>query len=276
MIPYFGGKFHQAKWIEEFIPVKYKTYVEPFGGAFWVYIQSQFYKNFDSVVYSDLNPDNTNMYKVFKYKGDELKQKIADNLGKMDLFYDIRDSFFANRHTDVERAFEYIYLMTHVFSGSKLNPNIKIPPKSNDSKYKSLLNKLETKRKHLDSITNIDNADYQDCFNKYDSKETVFYIDPPYKDVAYYTVDSFSTTEDHSNLMKSIKNLKGHFILSYYYFQELEEHFPKDEYNWHEKTYSSSFANGKKEDYNDKVEILITKKTQNLSFSETSLGYFIE
>ena len=35
MISYIGGKSRMAKWIGEYIPEN-KTYVEVFGGAFWV------------------------------------------------------------------------------------------------------------------------------------------------------------------------------------------------------------------------------------------------
>ena len=36
MFSYLGGKKFQAKWIARHFP-KHKTYVEPFGGAYWVY-----------------------------------------------------------------------------------------------------------------------------------------------------------------------------------------------------------------------------------------------
>ena len=37
MIPYIGGKNKMAKWIAPYIPNNIETYVEVFGGAYWVY-----------------------------------------------------------------------------------------------------------------------------------------------------------------------------------------------------------------------------------------------
>ena len=38
MISYIGGKSRMAKWISGYIPDDIETYIEVFGGAFWVYV----------------------------------------------------------------------------------------------------------------------------------------------------------------------------------------------------------------------------------------------
>jgi len=42
MISYIGGKMRMADWISGFVP-ECETYVEVFGGAYWVYINSDFF-----------------------------------------------------------------------------------------------------------------------------------------------------------------------------------------------------------------------------------------
>ena len=37
MISYIGGKSVIGKWIRDYIPEDIETYVEPFGGMFWVF-----------------------------------------------------------------------------------------------------------------------------------------------------------------------------------------------------------------------------------------------
>ena len=38
MISYIGGKSHIGKWIKDYIPKQnFDTYVETFGGMFWVW-----------------------------------------------------------------------------------------------------------------------------------------------------------------------------------------------------------------------------------------------
>ena len=44
MISYIGGKSRMAKWIGEYVPNDIETYVEVFGGAFWVYINGEIHK----------------------------------------------------------------------------------------------------------------------------------------------------------------------------------------------------------------------------------------
>ena len=39
MISYIGGKSKISKWIIPFIPKDIKTYVEPFGGMYWVFFK---------------------------------------------------------------------------------------------------------------------------------------------------------------------------------------------------------------------------------------------
>ena len=62
MSSYIGGKSRMAKWIGEYIPQN-ETYVEVFGGAFWVYVNG----NIDSkqIVYNDFN----------KYMGRNVKEE---------------------------------------------------------------------------------------------------------------------------------------------------------------------------------------------------------
>lgn len=53
MFPYMGGKSKQSKWIQEVFPKNFDNYVEVFGGAFWVYINSDNLHNKKTVVYKD-------------------------------------------------------------------------------------------------------------------------------------------------------------------------------------------------------------------------------
>ena len=40
MISYIGGKARIGKWIVPYIPKDIETYVEPFGGMFWVFFKT--------------------------------------------------------------------------------------------------------------------------------------------------------------------------------------------------------------------------------------------
>ena len=68
MINYIGGKNKMAKWIVPFIPGDIETYVEVFGGAFWVYIKADIYNKFKlkTVIYNDFNRFMVNLFECFR------------------------------------------------------------------------------------------------------------------------------------------------------------------------------------------------------------------
>jgi site-specific DNA-adenine methylase len=80
MLSYIGGKSKIGKWIVPFIPNDIETYVEPFGGMFWVFFNMDLnqYPNLKQVVYSDLNPLNYNLFKCVQ--NPELLLKAIENI----------------------------------------------------------------------------------------------------------------------------------------------------------------------------------------------------
>ena len=63
MISYIGGKSIIGKWIRDYIPTDIETYVETFGGMFWVYFcMEDKYPNLKNVVYNDFNQLNWNLF----------------------------------------------------------------------------------------------------------------------------------------------------------------------------------------------------------------------
>ncbi len=80
----------------------------------------------------------------------------------------------------------------------------------------------------FDEITNIENMDFEDCIAMYDSKDTFHYIDAPYYECEKYYSNHDFGLESHERLAKCLHKIEGKFAMSYYYFDKLEEWFPKD------------------------------------------------
>ena len=89
-----------ADWISGVVP-ECETYVEVFGGAFWVYINSDIHERCEKIIYNDFNPYMVNLFrcasnpKVFSKFIDE-KNPPLQTKGKPELseecskfFYDI-------------------------------------------------------------------------------------------------------------------------------------------------------------------------------------------
>jgi len=277
VISYIGGKARIGKWIVPFIPNDIETFVEPFSGMFWVFFNMDLKKfpNLKTVVYNDYNGLNANLMACslqYDRLWDELNKYPCQQLGVVDtppeyaqLFKKLQkeifsDDFEIGEYPNFEVAAKYVYVLTQVFSGSK-------PETSNYTDYKGkyrckvliFMDKLKNPkfREHYDRITFVENMDFQEVVEKYDSPTTYFYLDPPYwKTENYYSNHDFDRT-DHERLATVLYNTKGKFSLSYYPFDVLEEWFPKDIYNWELKLFKKASAARAGKKQTDGEELLI-------------------
>lgn len=277
MISYIGGKARIGKWIVPFIPNDIETYVEGFSGMFWVFFNMDLskYPNLKTVVYNDFNGLNANLMKCarnYDRLWEELAKYPCQQMGVVDtppeyeqLFRECQKevfdpNFVIGDEPNYDAAGKYVYVLTQVFSGSK-------PETSSYTDYKGkyrckvliFMDKLKNKkyREHFDKITFVENKDFQEVVEKYDSPTTYFYMDPPYwKTENYYSNHDFDSG-DHKRLAETIKNIKGKFGLSYYEFPQLLEWFPKDQYRWESKNFKKAAAAKKDVAQNEGTELLI-------------------
>jgi len=277
MISYIGGKARIGKWIVPFIPNDIETYVEGFSGMFWVFFKMdlELYPNLKTVVYNDYNRLNANLMKwakqydvlhdaLSKYPCQQVGvENTPSEYGEMFIQYQ-KEVFDPNLIITDENSLEitckYIYVLTQVFSGSK-------PETSSYTDYKGkyrckvliFMDKLKNPKfqKHFDRITFIENKDFCDIINQYDSPTTYFYLDPPYfKTENYYSNHDFDRN-DHERLYKCLQDIKGKFSLSYYEFELLSQWFPQDKFKWERKEFKKAASAKKDGTQNIGTELLI-------------------
>jgi DNA adenine methylase len=110
---------------------------------------------------------------------------------------------------------------------------------------------------HFLKITDVENMDFSDVIDKYDSPSTYIYLDPPYwKTENYYSNHDFDR-QDHERLAKVLHKVKGKFSLSYYDFELLHTWFPENEYRWVKKEFAKAASAKKGEKQNMGEELLI-------------------
>jgi DNA adenine methylase len=276
MLSYIGGKSKIGKWIVPYYTEDMETYVETFGGMFWCFYNMDLtkYPNLKKVVYNDFNPLNYNLFKCVQNPS-ELQRALdaiqVQQIGVSQTPDIMREQFttfqsevfntgFTVNVPDYETAAKYVYVLTQVFSGSKPETSSFIDLKGKyKSKYLSFRDKLSKPDwvDHFLKITDIENMDFEDVINKYDSESTYIYLDPPYwKTENYYSNHDFDR-EDHQRLANVLKHIKGKFSLSYYDFPLLHDWFPENIYRWEKKSFAKAAAAKKNVKQNLAEELLI-------------------
>lgn len=210
-----GGKSKLSKYINSKIPV-HKIYVEPFVGGGAV-----FFKKGESEVevINDLDTDIYNIYKDMKAVGEQMINK--DFNPTRDKFNRLKNQKTFNSKTD--RLYRNLYLSLNSFRGDRKNyvGDKKEKEKENQNvggRYKST--------DYKDRLKNviIKNNDWKTIIKQYDSKDSFFYLDPPYsmaKDNNDYNNNDVTIDE----LYNTLKNIKGKFLLSYDFNADIKKKF---------------------------------------------------
>ena len=267
-LSYIGGKSRIGTWIRSYIPNDIETYVEPFSGMFWVFFRLELpnYPHLKNVIYNDFNPLNVNLFnciknytefyqviKDYKSQNKELFEKFQDEIFNPEFVVDLSQP-------DYDTAAKYAYILSQVWSGTNPEKGKFIDLKGKyRSKFDSFKSKLVDKKwqKYFDKITICESMDFEEVIKKYDSPKTYFYCDPPYfKTENYYANHEFGITT-HRRLADTLKSITGKFSLSYYYFENLDEWFPKDEYIWQSKEFSKAAMAKSGKSQTKGVELLI-------------------
>ena len=276
MLSYIGGKSKIGKWIVPFYPEDMETYVETFGGMFWCFFNMDLnkYPNLKRVVYNDFNPLNYNLFQCVQNPTELQRALDAIPVQQMgvdvtpiefkDRFVEFQREIFSDGFTinypDYEVAAKYAYVLTQVFSGSKPETSSFIDLKGKyRSKYLSFRDKLSKPDwiAHFEKITHVENMDFQQVIEKYDSPSTYIYLDPPYwKTENYYNNHDFDR-DDHERLANVLNTVQGKFSLSYYDFPLLHDWFPEDRFRWEKKEFAKAAAAKKNVKQNIAEELLI-------------------
>jgi DNA adenine methylase len=276
MLSYIGGKSKIGKWIVPYYLTDMETYVETFGGMFWCFFNMDLniFPNLRKVVYNDFNSLNYNLFQCAQNPRE--LQRALDNIpvqqlgnpitdsSYIDRFYEFQTEIFGSGFTmnypDYVAAAKYVYVVTQVFSGSKPEKSSFIDLKGKyRSKYLAFRDKLTNPKwvTHFLKISNVENMDFQQVIEKYDSPSTYIYLDPPYwKTENYYSNHDFDRN-DHERLANVLRSCQSKFSLSYYEFDLLHQWFPQDRYRWERKKFAKAAAAKKGVKQNLSEELLI-------------------
>lgn len=218
MIPYMGGKSRIAGWIVSNFPADYErmSYCEVFGGGGWVLFKKE---RSDLETYNDLNSHLVNLFKIIRDNYEEFRHKAEWSLHSREMYFEARkklqDDVFLN---DIEKAITYAIDRVQAFSGGKSGWGYLVTAdKLFNGKWLPFVKRLEAVNARLKSVQ-IECLDFEKLIDKYDNKNALFYLDPPYYNAEFYynRFNVLFEKSDHKRLADILKLIKGKYILSYY------------------------------------------------------------
>jgi DNA adenine methylase len=217
LIPYLGNKEKFSSFITPNIPTDISTFVEPFGGAMGVFFSLDFSKFRDvKFIYNDINELNFNLF--YLLKNDPRFIEIVRGI-KVDKEYyqkSIKEIF---EDTDLmTKAINWLITLTCSAPNSIGKESWR-----GDVEFEVFKLKWKAYEPHLMRISEILNEDYKEVIQKYDSKDTFFYLDPPYMGREKYYINHDFGENSHYELASILNSIEGRFLLSYYYFDGIEE-----------------------------------------------------
>ncbi len=219
LIPYLGEKSKFANFITPNIPKEISTYVEPFGGMFGVFFALDFtkYKNVN-FIYNDQNHLN---YLLFKNLRSENFIDLVKSTKVDEEYYRFCLKSLISEKDEMKLSLYWLVILC-------CSSPYEIGKDSwrNDTEFEIFKMKWRAYKYHLNKISSVENSDYKRVIEKYDSENTFFYVDPPYMGKEEYYINHSFTRDTHKELSEVLNSIKGKFLLSYYYFDGIEDFYP--------------------------------------------------
>lgn len=212
--PYPGGKTLLTDWIANHLPA-HTVYVEPFGGSAAVLLNKPRSR---VEVYNDIDGDIVHFFDVARDRPDDLARWAKRTPFSEELYNRWVTEYYSGERPDddLERAGRWLFLRFTQFSGkvdhvAGFKRDQPRDRKGASNIWRSVDDRIEAVADRLQGVS-VQNGDYQDIIQKYDSPETVFYCDPPYLDKEHtYRVRDFN----HADLAASLGEIEGYAMVSY-------------------------------------------------------------
>ncbi len=212
LAPYLGGKFRLSKRIVAKIEqIQHKIYAEPFVGMGGIFLRRTQISKAEAI--NDINGELVNLYRIVQKHPEELCRSIEFRLAARQEFERLR-KIPPETLTDIERAARFLYLQSVAFggkvSGQAFGVSIDRPARFN---FVKMQERIRSVAERLAGVT-IERMDFEKFITRYDTKDTLFYLDPPdWGNETDYGKDIFCRS-DFERLRDCLTGIKGKFILS--------------------------------------------------------------
>lgn len=254
-ITYYGGKQRLAERILQIMP-EHRIYCEPFFGGGAVFFAKQ--KSYLEVI-NDKNERLITFYKQIQNNFEELQEMVDNSLYSEADYLRAKEIYFGRIDaTDIEIAWSVWVVTNFSFSGSPIGGWKWCNGSSGSHSGVFMRRKRDEFTKALKTRlqdVQISCRDAITVIKQRDTERTFFYLDPPYPNCDQKHYRGY-TTDDLKELLITLQDIKGKFILSNYNSAMLDTYIDKNQWNKMEIDMPLSVANLTKS--KRKTEVLVT------------------
>lgn len=210
--PYVGGKKNLSKAIIARLGgIPHEIYAEPFVGMGGVFLRRTVVPR--SEVINDYSQDVAGFFRI-------LQRHYPQFMDMLRFQVTSRANFERLRHTDpstltdLERAARFLYLQRLSYGGKVASRVFGVAPgRGGRFNLNTLGPMLEELHERLAGVV-IECLDFEQFLIRYDTVETLFYLDPPYfGSETYYGKELFSR-QDFTRLAEVLREIKGKWLMS--------------------------------------------------------------
>ncbi len=221
--PYVGGKSLLAKTIiERITAIPHTCYAEPFIGMGGVFLRRP--ERAKSEVINDYNREVATFFRILQRHYVPFMEMMRFQITTRAEFERLTKTN-PDTLTDLERAARFLYLQRTCFGGKPSGQNFAVskdhPARFDITKLAPMLEDLHSR---LTRVV-IECLSYQDFIRRYDTPQTLFYLDPPYYRCEHYYGRHLFNRDDFTTLSELLGEIKGRFILSLNDVPEVRELF---------------------------------------------------
>lgn len=243
-IMYVGGKSRLVEILKPMIP-QHTCYVEAFAGG-----ANLLFSRLPSKVevLNDFDGNLINFYKVVRDDYEKFLKSFEFTLVSRQIFDEYKEKYKNNNYKDsIEQAHIYYYLNRAGFAADMRNPVFGThKERRSDLKLENIEQDIRLAHSRLSKVT-IENKSFEFLFDLYDTENTFFFLDSPYRETKQYAVGNFG--DDKFQLLKECcEKCKGKFLYTINDDEYIRELFKDFYIQDHNVQYSvSQFDEGRRE-----------------------------
>lgn len=284
---YRGGKSSIATWVISYFP-PHHTFVDVFGGGAAISLA----KNPSALdVYNDIG-DVSRFFEVLRDYGDEVYSFLTFYPFSREAFkhavkqkkvmeatvfqsWDVPGYEGANRYYKIRWASYYYITILQSFRHEEEDESWIVSKGVNlASSFASHVDAFPETIDRLRSVV-IEHKDYREILTQYDSKDTLFYLDPPYLPQTWESGNAYKhemSYQEHEYMLDHLATLKGQFVVSGYpsalYDGMLVDNLKCQRF---EKTRLQGLKNSNQEG-SDRTEVVWRKVDHNDLWTQTNVS----